>query len=300
MSYTRAVTSFRPAQILAALRTARPASNIKNIGIILFAYYLAETPGALRDILLPLFALSFVTSTMYTLNAWTDVEIDEQNPGKRSRAAAARSILPLLPVLAALLCIVGLALGFFLNIRVVGFLVLLGASAVVYSAPPFRLKEHAGWDVFFGSITFPLRFLTAWYAFSSLFPPLLPLVGLFACKAGLFTLYKVMDRPTFIAAGIRNTTTRLSAQQNIIVGSMLTSIGILAFIGMLFTEHLGLSSLGSLPPRILIVIPLGLPLIGMLFLRARGFTRAPVSVLRALGLLYGLVVTFIAWLWLTV
>ena len=297
-SVTHIHEQFVPATLMDLLRVTRPLSNIKNLAIVVLAYYLASPDRGLAAMVVPTLALSLVCSAMYTFNSLLDVRLDRRNATKRVYAdAVIRVGMDNAFWIACGLAASGLVLGSRVNGRFLASLLGLLVTALLYSTPPFRFKERSVLDVVFGAaLTFPLRFVGSWYAFSAtVVPPLLPLLGLLLGKSGAYVLYKELDRDDLTAAGIRNTTTMNPKPWNAWIAVTLIALSIAAFLAMVATSDLGLSFLGSIPRRALILLPLSIPPLLFMFLQATKMTAFDNRLLRALGLLYALGATIVAW-----
>jgi len=294
---TRVHEQLLPASLMNLLRVIRPFSNVKNLPVVFFAYYLAGTDISLQTTIVPTLALSLVCSAMYALNSLMDVHLDRRNVHKHVYADAVTRVGMESTLWIALgLAASGLVLGSLVNGRFLAALIALIVTALFYSAPPFRFKERAVLDVTFGAaLTFPLRFIGGWYAFSAAAPPLLPLLGLLLGKSGGYLLYKEFDREDLVAAGIENTTTMNRKTWNVRMAMILIVLSIAAFLAMGTTVDLGLPFLGSIPRRALILLPLSIPPLVFMLFQATKVTAFDHRLLRVLGLLYTLAATFAAW-----
>lgn len=286
-----------PPFIANIFRVTRPLSNVKNIAIVLFAYFLSGTTLPVTSIVLPILALSLVCSAMYAINSLTDVDLDKRNNNKRIYASAVANIGKTNTLwLVIVLTIVGMILGHLINTRFLAALIGLVVTALCYSAPPFRFKERVFLDILFGAtLTFSLRFLGSWVAVSAAAPPLLPLFGLILGKSGVHILYKELDHEDLAAAHIQNTITRNTKRTNIRIALTLITLSIVTFLGMTLTADYGVPWLGTVPQRALLVLPLSIPPMIVLLLQATGVTTFNNRVLRVMGLLYTLGVVALVW-----
>lgn len=299
LTFTKELTS--PPMTLPLLRITRPFSNLKNAGIVALAYVLSGTAEPLTAFLWPFLAISCVCSAMYALNALMDTDLDRQMANKRiyadavTRVGTTRALGSVL-ALAAL----GIFLGVLLNRRVAAALLALAVTAIVYSVPPFRFKERRFLDVVFGAaLTFPLRFLASWFAFSIFAPPLLPLLGLVFGKSSVYLLYKELDREDLSRARVRNTTTSFPRAWNTTIALIFLALSVSAFTAMIVMSDLGILFLGALPRRAFIALPLCLPPIILMVTQATGKTLFNYRVLRAMGILYAIIAIAITWAFVT-
>ena len=61
------------------LRLVRPLSNVKNIALIILAFYLSKANFNLTLFLAGFFSLSFVSSAFYAYNTLSDYNLDKNN-----------------------------------------------------------------------------------------------------------------------------------------------------------------------------------------------------------------------------
>jgi len=108
-------------------------------------------------------------SPLYIINDIYDQELDIKHPYKRSRAITAGevSILECL-IISGILLVMGLTLGYLINKILIFIILLMVLLQVLYSVPPFRLKDSMVDFLFGGPLNHALRLCAGW----SLFRPL--------------------------------------------------------------------------------------------------------------------------------
>ncbi len=266
------------------LRLTRPLSNVKNIALVLWAFYLSGEDFNLARVIAGIISLSLISSAVYAYNAISDIKLDKANKNKRQYSEAAQYFGEKGSLLAAFfLAVLGLALGFYINIYFVfsgAFLLLAG---FLYSSPRVRFKEKVVLDVLFGAVfTFTARFAASWFIFSISAPPLLPIIFLISAKSGGYLLYKECDYPYLSAAGIKNTITALGNRTKIVLSAVFFFVSLLSFIFICLNS-----------PRFLFLIPFAVPPVAIIYLSA--FNKLPykISKLRVLGFAYWIIVLII-------
>jgi len=111
----------------------------------------------------------FTASPLYIINDIYDQELDIKHPYKRTRAitSGAIGILESL-VLSGILLVMGLTVGYLINKMLIVVILLMVLLQVLYSVPPFRLKDSKVDFIFGGPLNHALRLCAGW----SLFRPL--------------------------------------------------------------------------------------------------------------------------------
>lgn len=279
------------------LTLTRPLSNVKNIALILLAFYLFEGEKSLFNIILGIVSLSFISSAIYAQNSFYDYEADKNNKNKQhySRAVEYLGKKKTAAIITALV-LIGLSLGIFINVYFFTALAFLFLTGFFYSSKTTRFKEKFIIDVLFGAVlTFLLRFFAAWFIFSESLPPLLAILALVFAKTGGYLLYKEADRTFLENLKIRNSIT-LSKRKTIVLLSVFCWIvSIFSFVLMcLNLEFFRLKFLGNLPSRFLLLTPFIVPPLIIIYLSVLGKIKTKIKDLRALGFIYWILIIIIA------
>ncbi|MEK7080662.1 MAG: UbiA family prenyltransferase [Patescibacteria group bacterium] len=276
-------------------RLTRPLSNVKNIALVLVAFYFSKSEFNFWLIFWPLISLSLVCSAFYTFNTISDFDSDKNNENKKHYSEAAsyfgqkKGFAIFLSFLIA-----GLFIGYFVNLYFFVFLLFLALTDFLYSFKFSRFKEKFILDVLFGaSFTFLLRFLAFWFVFSSSFPPLLVLSGLFFGKSAGYFLYKSFDYPYLLNKNIKNSVTILSKKTKIIVSILFWALAFISYAALCFNYYLNITLLGALPPRFLLLTIFAIIPLAVIYLSFFNIIKTEVKKLRILGYIYWLAVMVI-------
>jgi len=280
------------------LRLTRPLSNIKNIALILFAFYLSGADFNLKIILLGIISLSLVQSSIYAYNSLNDQETDRKNPEKNHYFQAvqyfgSRKIFFII----LFLIVSGFIAGLAINIYFVFSLVALLIVNFLYSSKYTRFKEKILLDIFSGgALGFLIRFIASWFIFKISFPPILALLSLFSVKTAGYLLYKELDRGALNVLNIKNSITAVSKKTIIVISTVLFSLALFSFILMCLNQrYFQLNYLGILPFRFLILLPFAILPIIVIYLSVFKKINIKVWELRVLGLIFLLLLTIIIW-----
>ena len=127
----------RRSRVPATVRAMRPRQWVKNLLVLaapLAAGRLFE-PAVIKTAALGFVAFCLVSAAVYLVNDVRDVEEDRQHPTKRFRPIASGELKPTTAlVLAAVVGVGGLALGFFVSVPLGITLLVYGALQLLYSA----------------------------------------------------------------------------------------------------------------------------------------------------------------------
>lgn len=284
----------------AVAKLTRPLSNVKNIALIVLAFYLLKTNFNLTEILSAFFSLSFVCSAIYAQNSFYDYEADKNNKNKQHYSEAVDYLGKKNAIIIIfLLFLIGIVLGFFINIYFLLSIVLLSLTGFLYSSKLTRFKEKIILDVLFGAgFTFPLRFTAAWFIFSQSAPPLLVLTALASAKIGGYLLYKEADRKFLTDLKIKNSINSFKKQEIILASFAFLFIAFISFVFLCLNYYFKISILGNLPPSFLWLIPFFLPPILIIYFSVLGNIKTPIKVLRIWGLIYLLLAVAVIWVFL--
>ena len=279
-------------------KLTRPLSNVKNIAVVLFAFYLSGTEFDANRFILGIVALSFIFSSLYAFNNLNDLEIDKQNDHKKHYSKAVRYFgESKIIIIIFLLSIAGLIIGFFINTYFLINLIILLIIGFLYSSKISRFKEKIFLDVLFGAtLTYFFRFIASWFIFSTFFPPLLPIIALISAKTGGYLLYKQIDRPFLMSLNIRNSITIFERKTLITASVFFWIITFLSFfILCLNSIYLNIKFLGSLPIKFLILLPFAVPPLVVIYFSALHKIKTQIKYLRIIGFCYWILVIIIIW-----
>lgn len=276
-------------------------SNVKNIAIVLLAFYLSGAQFDAIKFILGVAGLSFIFSAIYAYNNISDVVLDQKNNYKKHYAGAVQFLGEKKVVFIIFTFVLaGLVAGILINIYFTVTLGILLTVGFLYSWPSTRFKEKVILDVVFGAtLTYFFRFVGAWIIFSPSFPPLLPLIGLVSAKTAGYILYKQVDRPFLQSFGIKNTITVFSNKSLIAVSVVLWSIALSSFLLMcLNSVYFKIKILGSVPLKFLFLLPVATPPLMIVYFYSFHKTKMDMKQLRAIGFVYWLAVLAIILLFL--
>ena len=286
--------SWIPDSIQGIVVLTRPLSHVKNVALVLLAYNLSSASNV-GTAVAAVSSLSFTWSALYVYNAVMDEAHDALNENKRHYASAVKTcgIRATAGLIGSLLS-AGLLVGLSINWRFVGMLVLMCTVAYLYSSKTFDFKNRSIVDVLCGaSLTFPLRFLASWSAFSTSPPPLVVLVGLAFVKSGGYMLYKGFDRDVMIKLGSHSTITGLSRMRGMAIAG-----------ACFFMAFASLAIFMDSKPRLLnpsfvylLILTLSVPPAIVVAASAIGGARWPLRMLRFAGLVYECIIVCVICLW---
>jgi 4-hydroxybenzoate polyprenyltransferase len=277
----------------------RPLQHIKNVAIVLLAYVLVADRPTWQETTLAIVALSLVFSGAYTLNSLCDTARDRESFHKRKYYEAIQGLgRTASGWIAGILMAAGVALGFFLSVPFVIMLLLIVIVTTVYSMPPLRFKDRRVLDVLFGGmLTFPLRFVAGWFAFSLTWPPLLPVLALFVAKVAGYLLVKVPDRKEMQLKKVKNSITGLSRVSLIVIASIAGLLAVLSFVVLGLNSIWHIPYIGELPLVTLYLIPAVTPLFVYEYVFAIKGKLKRQDLVHLFGVIYALgLVALVLWL----
>jgi len=135
-------------------------------------------------------------SPLYIINDIYDQELDIKHPYKRSRAITAGevSILECL-IISGILLVMGLTLGYLINKILIFIILLMVLLQVLYSVPPFRLKDSMVDFLFGGPLNHALRLCAGWSLFRPLTEaPVIFFSGLVSIICIPYIYYKIIHK----------------------------------------------------------------------------------------------------------
>ncbi len=280
-------------------RLTRPLSNVKNAGIFLLAILLSRGLD-LVDIyrnFLAFLSLSLVCSGIYAFNSYSDFDIDQNNENKKHYAEAVKYFDKRGALAISALCVlVGLFLGGMINVGFVSAIFLLALTGFLYSSSYFRFKEKYFLDILFGAaLTFPLRFLAAWYANMAICPPIIILFALAAVKSAGFMIYKAQDRKYISDTGISNSFVVLSLNW---IAAISFALFVFSFAVLLFLynnpDYMRANGLMPIPDWIIRIMPLFILPIFVAYFKFYKFIKTGTDRLRQIGFVYAVVIILVA------
>lgn len=265
--------------VLNFLRLTRPLSNVKNIALIILAFYFSKADFNLILFLAGFFSLSFVCSAFYVYNTLSDYNLDKNNKNKNHYSKAVDYFGEKISfIIFVLLLACGLIIGFFVNFNFLFVLILLALTNFFYSSKKFRFKEKVILDILFGAtFTFLFRFVACWFIFSISTPPLLVIIALISAKSAGYLLYKEVDRSFLKDQNIKNSITIVKKETIIIVSTILWLICFLSLFFLKFS----------------VLIPLAIPPLVIIYLSALNKIKTKIKYLRIAGFIYWLFVLII-------
>lgn len=278
------------------LNLTRPTSSVKNIVLVLLAFYLSASQVNTENIgliILGILSMSFVYSGVYSYNTLNDFNSDKNNSEKKHYAEAVQYFGKRTTLLiTVILAVAGLLSAYFINIFFLITLAVLLFINFFYSSKYFRFKEKVFLDILSaGLLTLPLRFVAAWLIFKISAPPLLPILTLILAKTGGYLMYKEIDRNALTLLNIKNSITILSRKTILIFSGLLFIGTILSYLSLIYNgAYLKISFLGSLPVYFLIFIPLMILPIITIYLRVLNKISIKNGHLRNFGFFYLLIV----------
>lgn len=269
-------------------RLTRPLSNVKNIALVLLAFYLSGQEFNLNKFILGIFSLSFACSAIYAYNAICDLEYDKNNKNKQHYSQAVYYFGEKYALIVILfLAAIGIFIGFYFNIYFLISLLALLITSFFYSSKYTRFKEKAGLDVLFGAaLPFAFRFLAGWFVFSGSDPGLTPsfwlvILALVFAKTGGYLLYKEADRTYLEKLNIKNSITLLKKWTVILLSALCWVLAIA-------------SSFAVLPVKFLFLIIFAIPPLVVIYLSVLGIIKTEIKHLRIWGFIYWILVIIIA------
>ncbi|MDO8486642.1 MAG: UbiA family prenyltransferase [Candidatus Staskawiczbacteria bacterium] len=285
--------------LLNFLNLTKLFSNVKNIAIVLLAFYLSGSIFNLHKIFLGVISLSFISSAIYIYNNFSDLKSDKYNKNKDYYSEAVKyfgekNTL----VLNIIFIVLGLYFGSTINFYFLFALIALFIIGFLYSFKYTRFKEKVILDILFGAtLTFLFRFIAFWFIFSISLPPILAVIALVSAKSAGYMLYKEVDRPYLTALKIKNSITIASKKTIITISSLLWFISFLSFIFLcLNSRYFQIEYLGKLPLNFLFLIPLAAPPLAVIYLSALNKIKTQIKYLRILGFCYWTLIMIIVWI----
>jgi len=186
-----------PSSIKPYIKIARLDHWFKQIfmlpGIVFALYDLPEllSWGIIPSLLLGLLATCLVASSNYTINEVLDAPTDKFHPVKRNRPVPAGDVnIKIAYTESSLLGLIGLVLGWHLNLFFFFSLLSLLIMGLLYNIPPIRLKDLPYLDVLSESINNPLRLLLGWFVVNDAYFPTLSLIMAFWMIGAFFMTVK--------------------------------------------------------------------------------------------------------------
>ena len=282
-------------------RIVRPLSAIKNLALLLAAFYLSGETLNFPLFFLGFIWLSFITSSCYVFNSSNDLEIDENNINKRHYGQAVRYFgREKSFFIALILAVAGLIGGFFINAYFFVSLIVILAINFLYSSKITRFKERIVLDVLAGGfLSFSIRFVASWFVFKISAPPFLFLLALIFAKSGGYLLYKEFDREFLNSINVKNSITVLAKNASMPISMFFFVLAVLFFALTCFNGNLFYAPiLGFLPRKFLWFLILIIPPLTISYLSAYNIIKADLLTLRRAGFVFWIIAVIIIWLFL--
>ncbi len=185
----------------AYVRIARPDYWTNNVfiipGVILGLFYAPHlnVSSMWIGILGGIVASCLVASSNYVLNEILDASRDKFHPEKRNRPiVAGEVVLPLAYLEWLLLAAAAFGLGFVIQPRLGGMIVVFWIAALLYNTPPVRFKDLPYADVLSESVNNPIRMAIGWFSTGiDVLPPVSILLAYWAFGAFLMTMKRYAE-----------------------------------------------------------------------------------------------------------
>jgi len=152
--------------------------------------------------LLALIGVSMIASANYVINEYLDREFDKYHPVKKKRVLVDESIKKSsIAIIWFVLSLVGLLLGYFINLSFMCMQIFLLIMGIIYNVKPLRTKDIPILDVISESINNVIRLLMGWFIISSSTIPPVSLVlgywltGAFLMNTKRYAEYKMINNP---------------------------------------------------------------------------------------------------------
>lgn len=197
----------------AYVQIARPDHWFKNVFALpgLVVAMVADPAVRSGDVVVPalvaLAGLCLTASSNYVINEFLDAPFDREHPEKKERPAARGAVTAAGAYTEWIaLGVIGVGLGFSVNVSTGASLASLWIMGVVYNVRPMRSKEQPYVDVLSESVNNPIRLWTGWAATgSTLVPPLSLLLsywmlGAFFMAVKRFAEYREIGDPAVAAS----------------------------------------------------------------------------------------------------
>lgn len=114
----------------------------------------------------------FIASANYVINEWLDAEFDKYHPTKKNRSVVTEDVKGhIVWILWGVLSLLGIALGFCVNIPFLIMAIWLWIMGILYNVKPIRTKDIPFLDVLTESVNNAIRLLMGWFIISSVTAP---------------------------------------------------------------------------------------------------------------------------------
>ncbi len=273
-------------------------SNVKNIAIILLAFYLSNSVLDWRKLIIGIISLSLISSAIYIYNNLCDIKIDKYNEHKNYYSKAVMYFGEKYTLIFVVIFIVsGLYFGFIINFYFLISLIALLVTGFLYSFKYTRFKEKAILDVLFGAtFTFLFRFIASWFIFSISTPPLLAMIALVSAKSAGYMLYKEVDRVFLTSLNIKNSITVANKKTIVVMSTLLWFLSFFSFVFLcLNAKYFNVRYLGKLPIKFLFLMPFAILPLTIIYLSVLNKIKIQIRHLRIMGFLYWILVIIIIW-----
>ncbi len=183
-----------------------------------------------------------VASANYTINEYLDAEFDRFHPLKKSRPGAAGRLNGTVVLIQyILLSVVGLGLGFLVNLQFFVVSAALLFMGVMYNVKPFRTKDRMYLDVLSEAVNNPIRLLLGW---SIVVPDQIPpssiiiaywMGGAYLMAVKRYAEYRFINDPE--RAGLYRRSFKFYDEKKLLVSSLFYAINAAFFLGVFLIRY---------------------------------------------------------------
>ena len=196
---------------IGALKLMRPLEWSKSFGNMaigtIFAAYATGIAADPSMFIGAFIAVSLLWSGLYTLNDWTDKEVDRLHNIKRNRPIPSGVVgADFALFFSAILIAMSFAIGYFINALFMVCLAGMLINQMLYTLEPFSFKKRPVVDLISGSAINPIfRFYAGWVLVAGAFnAPLLALIFVVGIQFGGFTIYRMSSYSVEKSLGYRS------------------------------------------------------------------------------------------------
>ncbi|HLD72149.1 MAG TPA: UbiA family prenyltransferase [Candidatus Nanoarchaeia archaeon] len=196
---------------------------------------------------------------LYILNDLSDIKVDKLDPEKKNKTFPSGMVSPQTGLAITIILISSALIFSFNNFFFFLCLIAMLINQLLYSFPPFRLKNRAFFDVLSTAVlSSSLKFLAGWFFFTeSSSITILPLIGISLVQTGSYLMYKwKYNRPIDLELGHHTTAALLSEQtiKTISKIALACGLGIFALMSLIPLFFPQFRFLGALPPFSILII----------------------------------------------
>lgn len=213
-------------------------------GIIFAMVLLKIMPNTtmILPLILGFLSTCFIASSNYVINEWLDRHFDKYHPIKKHRELVSKDVKPyIIYLLYAILTIIGLTLGYFVNLPFLLVVLWLWIMGILYNVKPFRTKDIAFFDVLTESINNAIRLLLGWFIVTnSYYPPISLIIGYWFAGAFLmatkrFSEFRMFNNPK--EAGKYRKSFQHYSLKSLLISSFFYAMSSNLFLGVFLTKY---------------------------------------------------------------